>query len=60
MSDEPERGGAPYSHRIDVKNEEQVDYWTNRLGVTSNALTDAVEQVGSDAEKVAIYLGKPA
>jgi hypothetical protein len=60
MSDDLEQSCAPYSHRVDVKDEEQVDYWTNRLGVTTAALVNAVEQVGSDADKVAIYLGKPA
>jgi hypothetical protein len=60
MSDGLERDGAPYSHRIDMTHEGQVEYWTNRFDVTTEALADAVAQVGSDAEKVAIYLGKPA
>jgi hypothetical protein len=60
MSDDLERDGAPYSHRIDMTHEDQVEYWTNRFDVTTEALADAVGQVGSDAEKVAIYLGKSA
>jgi hypothetical protein len=60
MSDDLDQSGPPYSHRIDVTREDQIEYWTNRLGVTTETLDDAVKQVGANAEKVAIYLGKPA
>jgi hypothetical protein len=60
MSDDFEQTGAPYSHRIDMTHEDQIEYWTNRFDVTADALAEAVKQVGTDAEKVAVYLGKPA
>jgi hypothetical protein len=60
MSDDLEQRGAPFSHRIDMTREDQVEYWTNRFNVTTATLAEAVGQVGTDAEKVAIYLGKPA
>ncbi|MDO6415368.1 DUF3606 domain-containing protein [Sphingomonas sp. BIUV-7] len=60
MSDDLKQRGAPYSHRIDMGQEDQVEYWTNRYEVTRDALAEAVKQVGTDADKVAVYLGKPA
>ncbi|MDO6414127.1 DUF3606 domain-containing protein [Sphingomonas sp. BIUV-7] len=60
MSNHLEQRGAPYSHRIDMSQEDQVEYWTNRYEVTRDALAEAVRQVGSDADKVAVCLGKPA
>jgi hypothetical protein len=36
----------------------EVAYWTGKFGVTREDLAKAVEEVGSNSDAVAIYLGK--
>ncbi len=42
---------------IDLANEDQVRDWTTALGVTRDALADAVRAVGPNIVKVREYLG---
>jgi hypothetical protein len=44
--------------RIDVHEEYELRYWTQKFGVTEQQLEAAVREVGTNAEDVAIELGK--
>lgn len=58
----------PYNHQqdpdaqartqVNIKDENDVQYWTERFGVSEDVLRNAVERVGSPAEAVAKYLEK--
>jgi hypothetical protein len=43
---------------IDVNRVDDVQYWCERLGVSEQALRQAVADVGVSAEQVAVHLGK--
>ena len=44
--------------RIDVHEKYELRYWTQKFGVTEQQLEAAVREVGTNAEDVAIELGK--
>jgi hypothetical protein len=44
--------------RIDVHEDYELRYWTKKFGVTKQHLEAAVRRVGTNAEDVAIELGK--
>ena len=44
--------------RIDVHEDYELRYWTQKFGVTKQQLEAAVREVGTNAEDVAIELGK--
>ena len=44
--------------RIDVHEDYELRYWTQKFGVTKEQLKAAVRGVGTNAENVAIELGK--
>ena len=44
--------------QVDVNDEKDLQYWTERFGVPDDVLRNAVERVGSSAEAVAKYLEK--
>jgi len=43
---------------IDVTQAGEVQYWCERLGVSEQALRQAVADVGPRVEQVAVHLGK--
>ncbi|MDM0034111.1 DUF3606 domain-containing protein [Variovorax sp. J22P271] len=43
---------------IDVTQTHEIQYWCDRLGVSEQALRQAVADVGPRAEQVAVHLGK--
>jgi hypothetical protein len=45
---------------IDVHDDGEVRYWTNKFGVTKQQLVAAVREVGAHAEDVAVKLDKGA
>ena len=47
------------SRRIDVSEDYELRYWMKRFGVSKAHLKAAVRKVGTNAEDVAIELGKP-
>jgi len=52
MSDNlQERGGRDRS-RIDVNEEWELRYWSNKLGVSADELKQAVKQLGDRAEDI--------
>jgi hypothetical protein len=52
MADNPGMRGPRDRERIDIHQEHEVRYWTEKLGVTPEELRDAVEAVGPMASAV--------
>ena len=57
MDDTQKRGGQDRD-RISLSQEHELDYWTEKFGVSRDELRDAVETVGNDADKVEQYLNE--
>ena len=56
--DDPDDRGIPDRTRVNLEDEREVRYWTERFGVSEFELRLAVMAVGHSAEIVAHYLGK--
>ena len=52
MADNPSLRGTQDRQRIDIHQEHEVRYWTQKLGVTPDELREAVEAVGPMADAV--------
>ena len=52
--------GSPLAEqtRIDVTDEDALNYWTEALGVSVDTLKQAVQQAGSSLKSVREHLGK--
>jgi uncharacterized protein DUF3606 len=57
MADSKTRQAAD-RRRIDVHEPYELGYWSRKFGVSREELADAVRKVGTNAEDVAIELGK--
>jgi hypothetical protein len=60
MADDKTKTGKPDRDRINVREDYEVTYWTNRFDVSPEQLANAVANVGPMARDVARYLGKSA
>jgi AraC-like DNA-binding protein len=58
MSDDKTNRGAADRNRINIHEEYEVRDWSQRLGVSSEELKKAVQQVGTSADAVRKHLGK--
>ena len=58
MSDNTNIRGPQDGKLISLKEEHEVRYWTNALGISKEELERAVAAVGHSAEKVREHLGK--
>ena len=58
MSDDPTKRGAADRSRINVNEDYEVQYWTQKWGVSPEALKAAAEKVGPIVADVAHELGK--
>jgi hypothetical protein len=56
--DDKNNTGSPDRDRINLSEDYEVDYWMKALGVSREALIDAVAAVGSTAAAVRQHLGK--
>ena len=56
MADDPNIRGAQDRSRINTDQEHEVRYWTKELGVSEEQLRQAVQRVGSSADKVREHL----
>lgn len=56
MADDKTKRGPQDSARVNVEEDYEVRYWTQKFGVSERALRDAVKAVGTSAEKVQEYL----
>ena len=55
--DDPNGTAAPLDRsRINTEQDYQVRYWTQESGVTAEQLREAVERVGSSADRVREHL----
>jgi hypothetical protein len=58
MSDDLKNRGSQDRTRINVHEEHEVRYWTEKFGVSAEELKKAVEAVGVSSQAVAQKLGK--
>lgn len=58
MPDDPRVRSQQERRRIDVSQEHECRYWSERFGVSPERLRQAVKEVGPLAEDVRDYLGK--
>ncbi len=54
--DDPKNRGLQDRARINVSQDYEIQYWTKELGVTAEQLRQAVQRVGSSADKVREHL----
>ena len=60
MSDDKMNRGEPDRSRINLNEDYEVSYWSERFGITKEQLTKAVEKVGNSPEDIARLVGKSA
>ena len=60
MSDDKKQTGGADRTRISLSEDYEVRDWSNKFGVSPDALRAAVQKVGNNAEDVARELGKSA
>ena len=58
MADNKSNTGSPDRDRINMSEDYEVGDWTESLGVSRGRLQEAVDAVGSSADKVRKYLNK--
>jgi hypothetical protein len=58
MADDRKDRGARDRSRVNVHEDYEVRYWTEKWGVTKNQLVEAVERAGVSVQAVARELGK--
>jgi len=58
MADDKSKTGSPDRDRINLNEDYEVNYWTQKFGVSPEALRQAVKQAGPLAKDVAKQLGK--
>lgn len=56
MTEQTYDPGLESSHLISLQQQQQVQYWTTRLGVSRNQLLQAIEAVGDSAPHVEAWL----
>lgn len=59
MTDNPDIRGPADRSRINVNQEHELRYWSDKFGVSADTLKDAVNRVGVMPDAVAKHLGKP-
>jgi hypothetical protein len=58
MVDDKTKRRPQDSTRVSLSEDWEVDYWTERFGVSRDRLRQAVQEVGNDAEAVGRYLAR--
>ena len=58
MADDLKNRGAQDRSRVNIHEDHEVRYWTEKWGVTKEELADAVKKAGVSADAVARDLGK--
>ena len=56
MADNPNSTHPQDAQRVNVQQPHELRYWTEKFGVSAEALREAVQQVGPMVEDVADYL----
>jgi hypothetical protein len=52
MADDKNKKGPPDSSRVNIHEDYEVRYWTEKFGVTKEQLIKAVEKAGTSAKAV--------
>jgi hypothetical protein len=60
MADDPTKRGPQDRTRINLSEDYEVRYWSERFGVAPERLREVVNEVGNSVEKVRERLGKAA
>jgi|tagenome__1003787_1003787.scaffolds.fasta_scaffold16382846_1 hypothetical protein len=60
MADDKQNRGEPDRSRINVQEDYEVRYWSQKFGVSREQLRAAVQKVGTSAEAVRQELGRKA
>jgi hypothetical protein len=60
MADDKSKRGSQDRARINLDQQHEIDYWTDKFGVTPEQLRDAIGKVGNSAEAVERELEKAA
>ena len=60
MPDDKKKRFPQDAQRVNVNEDYEVAYWTQKWGVTEEQLRDAVKKIGVMSRDVAKYFGKPA
>jgi len=58
MSDDLNNRGAQDRARVSMVEDHEVEYWTEKFGVSREKLTEAVSAVGNSARAVGDYLAE--
>lgn len=58
MADNPKERGPQDRARVNLEQDYEVQYWTEKWGVNEGQLRNAVREVGSSSAAVARQLGK--
>ena len=58
MADDLKNRGAQDRSRVNVHEDHEVRYWTEKWGITKQQLADAVKKAGVSVDAVARELGK--
>lgn len=56
--DDKQKNGSADRGRININEGYELDYWSNKFGVSKDKLKAAVQMVGTSADKVEDYLKK--
>lgn len=56
--DDKQKNGSADRTRININQSYEVDYWSNKLGVSKDKLKAVVQTVGTSARAVEDYLKK--
>jgi hypothetical protein len=56
MTDQPDDAGHGTALLISLQQQQQVQYWTSRLGVSRKQLLQAIDAVGDSAPQVEAWL----
>jgi hypothetical protein len=57
VADDPTLTRPQDAQRVNVHQEHELRYWTQKFGVSAATLREAVEQVGPMVDDVADYIG---
>ena len=58
MADDLKNRGAQDRSRVNIHEDHEVRYWTEKWGITKQQLADAVQKAGVSVDAVARELGK--
>lgn len=57
MADDPKQRGPQDRSRVNVEQDYELKYWSEKFGVSSDKLREAVRKVGPSADAVERHLG---